>query len=155
MPALYAAETEESALAETIFHDVPLRPRALRILPLSRVAGRVLAAIRTRRDLQLVQLHDVGLDRLGLAASELTASPPTAYPETRGWAQALYGGTAADGLVWMSRRFNSARAFTLFGDRAAAGDLASAGAPLPLDLRPGIDLVYALAERADVVVVHE
>lgn len=154
VPSLYAAETQDAALAESIFHDVSLRPQALRILPLRKVAGRMLGALGTRRDLELVQLHDVALERLGLEPSELTSSPPSTYPRTRAWGQALHDAGAAAGLVWMSRQFNSAKACTFFGDRVFSGDFERVGPALPLDRRPGLDLVYALAERAGVVVVH-
>jgi hypothetical protein len=55
------------------------------------------------------------------------------YPQTRIWARAAH--TAGyDGIGWMSRRDNSARAYMLFGDRVQESDL---------EVVPGSGLVFA------------
>jgi hypothetical protein len=156
VPSFYAAESENAAIAETIFHDVPVRPAGLRVVSFSRkLRDRALSAVRTRREIELVQLHDLGLDRLGLRASEITDTDPSGYPTSRLWAQALHRCGAAGGLVWMSRRFNSYRAWTLFGDRVSSEDLEAASRPLPLWHGSGLDLVYELAESAGITVAHD
>ena len=90
VPALYAAETPEAAIAETVFHDVPLRPRTRRQLSAWKLERRWLTRLRSLRDLQLVELHHPGLGRLGLNPDEITATDPSRYPRTRQWAQALH-----------------------------------------------------------------
>jgi len=156
VPSFYAAESEDAAIAETVFHDVPVRPAGLRVVSFSRkLRDRVLSAVRTHREIQLVQLHDLGLERLGLRASEITDTDPSEYPTTRRWAQALHRCGAQGGLVWMARRFNSHRAWTLFGDRVASRDLEPVGGPLPLWRGSGLELVYELAEAAGITVAHD
>lgn len=156
VPALYAAESEAAAIAETVFHDVPVRPAGLRVVSFSRkIRDRELSALRTRREIELVQLHDLGLDRLGLRAPEITDTDPSEYPATRRWAEALHRCGAAGGLAWMSRRYNSKRVFTFFGDRVGPGDLQPLGEPLPLGRGPGLELVYELAEAAGITVTHD
>lgn len=151
VPAFYCAEDPYAALAETVFHDVP--NRGTRGVSFKRkIVGRVLSPLRTRRELTLVQLHDLGLKRLKLAPREITDTNPSAYPRTVEWAQALHDGTRCEGLVWMSRHFNSKKALTLFGDRASAPDLELAGSPISLWESPGVSLVYEIAEAADIAV---
>lgn len=154
VPSLYAAETRATAVAEAVFHDVPLRPKSERRVSFRKLQGRMLASFRTRRDLRFVELHHPGLARLGLEPGELTATDPSEYPRTRQWAQALYSHGAHDGLVWVSRLHNTGRAYTFFGDRVSEGDLEPWGEPLPLFEAPGLDLVYELAEAYGITIVH-
>ena len=171
VPSLYAAEDPFAALAESVFHDVPVRasrPRlalgaflgrddmvtdGLRGIRLrTHVHGRALSVVRTCRSLELVQLHDLGLRRLRVEAASMTDTNPSAYARTRAWAQALHGAGTADGLVWMSRQFNSKKALTLFGDRVGPDDLETVRGPISLSSPPGLYLVYEVAEAAGVTV---
>lgn len=173
VPSFYAAEDAFAALAETVFHDVPVRSsrfgqlagaltgdrellvRSVRGVSFRRqLAGRLLSELRTERDLSLVQLHDLGLKRLRLTAGEISATDPSRYPQTRSWAKALHEACPAAGLVWMSRLFDSRRAFALFGDRASEKDFHLVSAPLELWHGPGLQLVYEIARTADVAVFH-
>lgn len=121
VPVLYAGANPEAAVAETLLHDLGGTGG---FLPHEIYRGRVLSEVRPIRDLTLVQLHGGGLIKLGLEAQQLTATTAAHYPETVAWAQAAHRGVAtADGLVWMSRRWNSARCVMLFGDRVAGADL--------------------------------
>lgn len=155
VPALYAAEDRPTALAETVFHDVPLRPRGARRVSFRKLEARLLSTLRTRRDLRLVQLHHPGLGRLGLEPGEITATDPSEYPRTREWAQALHRHGSHEGLVWMSRLRNTGKAYTLFGDRVSRADLEPSGRSLALWERPGLDLVYELAEAYGITIVHD
>lgn len=171
VPALYGAENPQAALAETVFHEVPTRESRLGLLRglltgdrdvlvesqrgvryKSKIVGRVISQLRTGRDLLLVQLHDLGLKRLQLEATEITDTGPGAYERTREWAQALYDAAPCDGLVWMSRLFNSQKAVTLFGDRVSATDLEVVTAPLALWEGPGLALVHEIAEAAEITI---
>lgn len=173
VPTLYAAATAEAALAESVFHDVPVRRsrgavlvgtllarddlvlRGLRVVSYKRrVKGAMLTPLALLRDLSLVQLYDAGLDRLGVTAGELTAGPPKHYPRAREWAAALHR-LGFDGLIWMSRRRNSAQAVVLFGDRVEPGDLRVDSPSLPLDEGAGRALVYELAEHLGIMVSHD
>lgn len=154
IPSLYAAEQIPAALAETIFHDVPPRPHSSRRVAFRKLVGRRLSPILTRRDFRLVELHHPGLSRLGLEPRDLTDTPPTHYPRTRAWAQALHDAGTADGLVWMSRLHNAQKAYAFFGDRVSADDFESGGLSLPLDRGTGLDIVYEHAEAAGITIVH-
>lgn len=154
VPALYAAEGVGAALAESVFHDVPVRPRNDRRVAFSKLEGRVLSSIRTRRPLPLAELHHPGLGQLGLEPRDITDTYPSEYPRTRAWAQALHDAGGLQGLVWMSRLFNTERAYTFFGDRVSSDDFEITSDPVPLDDGPGLDLVYEHAEAADITIVH-
>lgn len=78
----------------------------------------------------------------------------TEYPRTVLWAQALHRAFAdIDGLLWMSRQFNAARALVLFGDRVRQAELVAAKPALPLRAGPGRKLVDEAANRAGIVIV--
>src|ERR1043165_8354964 len=63
VPALYAAENNDAAIAETLFRDVPLSG-LLKVVPRTRLAGLALSTIEPARDLTLVELLGNGLRRL-------------------------------------------------------------------------------------------
>lgn len=116
-PVLYAAETTDAARSETLLHDVPLRGG---ILHPGMYLHQLESRITITRDLALVSFLGLGLRRLGVPAEGLTATSASHYPFTRQWAQAAHH-TGADGIVWMSKRCNSDRAYMLFGDRVVDG----------------------------------
>lgn len=115
VPVLYAAETENAAVAETLLHDIPANGG---VLPYAQYSGKVMARIETTRPIDVAVLHGLGLRRLKVTANDLTASNATSYPETVEWAHAARR-AGLDGLVWMSRLCNDAKAYVLFGDRCA------------------------------------
>lgn len=114
----YSAASPEAAVHESILHNAV--PHAH--LPRAQWIRKVLTPLRTNRKLRLAQLHSDGLRRLGVHARDLTDTDSVQYPFTVEWAQAAHA-AGAGGLVWMSRQLNSVRAYCLFGDRVAAGDL--------------------------------
>lgn len=151
-PTLFAARDADTALAESVFHDVPIR--GLRRLARAALAERVLSRIVSRRELTLISLHGYGLQRLGVAHGELIESPPTAYPWTAEWGRALHAAHPhADGIVWMARRFTGRPALMLFGDRVGPEDIAVATAPTALWLGDGLDWVEAAAQRAGIALL--
>lgn len=152
---LYAAEAEDAAIAETVFHDLPVGGDAGRpVVPESRLAAYGVVRLRARRDLVLVELHGFGLRRLGLRAENLTDTGPEEYPKTVKWAAALHRAVPeADGLVWMSRQFNAEEALVLFGDRIGDAQLDELAPPLPLSAGPGRRAVDRAANAAGVLIV--
>ena len=62
--------------------------------------------------------------RPGLPGPGSTDTAASQYDRTVIWAQAAHAGTDVDGLVWMSRRWNSSKSMVLFGDRVSRSDLA-------------------------------
>ena len=120
VPALYLASSPEAAVAETLLHDLPVG------VP-SRLGRDVyenmrMSTVRVDSALRVAVFHGFGLRRLGVVAGQLTSTPTSRYPRTRPWAAAAHG-AGLDGAVWMSRQFDSEKAFVLFGDRVAAADL--------------------------------
>jgi hypothetical protein len=120
VPVLYVAETEEAAVSESILHDLPLNGG--RIFPegyLDRVAGR----LTCDRDLRLAQFAGGGLRRLGARPATLTDTDADTYADTVRWAEAAWSITECDGIMWMSRHWNTSRAIVLFGDRVRSSSL--------------------------------
>jgi hypothetical protein len=113
IPILYAAATEEAVVAETLLHDAPVSGG---ILPYDAYALTVMARLEVARPVRVAILHGMGLRQLKASAADLTASDANTYGETVKWAQAAHD-AELDGLVWMSRRCNDAKAYVFFGDR--------------------------------------
>jgi len=113
IPVLYAAATEEAAVAETLLHDIPVSGG---ILPYDKYARTVMARLQVARPVRVGILHGLGLRQLKVTAADLTASGAETYPETVKWAQAAHD-AEFDGLVWMSRLCNDAKAYVFFADR--------------------------------------
>jgi hypothetical protein len=153
VPVLYAGTSEEAALFETIFRDVPRAGPAKRVFP-TRYRGTGLSELVLTEDLVLADLRGPGLLRFGLRPRNLTDCSAAHYPETVRWAAALHRAFAGlDGLAWTSRQDNRATAVMLFGDRVPASALAAGSAPLRLDVAPGLLLLHATAEAADILLV--
>ncbi|TVP56829.1 MAG: RES domain-containing protein [Gemmatimonadales bacterium] len=153
VPVLYTAEGEDAAISETVFRDLPVGSREPAVVPESLLAFYGLVRLRARRDLALVELHGHGLRRLGLRPGSLTGTGPEGYPRTVEWARALHGALPeADGLVWMSRQFNSERAIMLFGDRAEEVDLERLGPGVPLRTGPGRVILDRAANASGVLI---
>jgi hypothetical protein len=115
VPVLYAADTEECALAESLLHDVPVAGGRLTY---DAYADSVLGRLVVRLDLRLASLRGLGLRRLGVSARQLTDTDASEYPRTVAWAAAAHA-AGFDGLAWTSRLCDDARAVVLFGDRCA------------------------------------
>lgn len=120
VPALYLAETREAALAETLLHDIPIGAPAT--LPRSIYANSVLAGLELKGQVRIAEFFGLGLRALGVEATQLSDTPMDNYPQTRKWAHAAHA-AGFDGIAWMSKRDNSARAYMLFGDRVQEDSL--------------------------------
>jgi len=101
---VYAAATEEAAVAETLLHDIPVGGG---VLPYNTYAPTVMARLEVTRPIRVGILHGLGLRQLEVTAAEITASGADTCPETVAWAQAAHD-VGLDGLVWMSRVCNDA-----------------------------------------------
>jgi len=153
VPTLYAGLDEDVALAEGLFHDVPIRPGLLRQYPLAGLEGRMISEIAPTRELRLIALHGYALQRLGVTHAELIETPAAAYEWTARWAAALHAANEdADGLLWMSRRFTGRRALMLWQQkgRVGRGDLTIIDSPQPLWEGTGRELVLQAAQRAGI-----
>jgi hypothetical protein len=149
VPTMFAARDDDTALAESVFHDVPVR--GLRQLPQAALDGRVLSRLACARDLRLLALHGYGLQRLGVTHGELIECGPAEYPWTARWGEALHAAAPdADGLVWMARRFTGRSSIMLFGDRVGQDDLEAQAQPLELWRGPGLELALEAAQQAGI-----
>jgi hypothetical protein len=115
VPIMYAADTEQAAIAETLLHDIPADGG---VLPYDQYAGKALVRLEVSRALRLAVLHGTGLRRLKVTAQDVTASPASTYGATVAWSEAAHA-IGLDGLVWMSRMCNDTKAYVFFGDRCA------------------------------------
>jgi hypothetical protein len=153
VPTLYAGVDEDVAIAEGLFHDVPIRPDALRHYYLAGLNGRVISELAPTRELALIELHGYGLQQLGVTHAELIETPAAGYEWTARWARALHAADPlADGMVWMSRRFTGRRAMILWEEpkRIEAGDLAITVEARPLWRDAGRKLVLQVAQQAGI-----
>lgn len=134
VPTLYAAASEEAALMETVLHDVPY-PSEGHIHDLDRDLGSPLhlSALALREPLKVVDLTQLGLQRIGLRVSQLFETNADDYPRTRQWAAWLREAMPqAQGLTWMCARHAEHAALVLWGDRVPAGAVVPEGEPRPL-----------------------
>lgn len=115
VPIMYAAATEEAAIAETLLHNIPVDGGAL---PYDDYSEKALARLKVTRDLRLAALQGMGLRRLKVSPEDVTSSPASTYPDTVHWAEAAHG-IGVDGMVWMSRLCNNSKAYVFFGDKCA------------------------------------
>jgi hypothetical protein len=154
VPTLYGANALDGALSESIFHNVPVR-RDGKAIRRSALTPMQVSTIAPRRDLTLVQLHGHGLIRLGVSRLELIDSEARHYDRTVAWAAALHARLEeADGLAWVSRKYDTSIALILFGDRVSRTELEVVRPALPLFLGEGFSEVQRIAEEADVVILE-
>lgn len=119
VPVLYAAESEEAAVCESILHDVPAKGGNAQHASY-RDSG--MGRFRPARDLKLAKFMGTGLRQLGLEHGQLTSTGRLDYPVTVQWAEAAHR-AGFEGVIWMSHRCNTDEAIMLFGDRVAVSDL--------------------------------
>jgi hypothetical protein len=106
------------------------------------------------RDLRLLQLHGFGLRRIGLSRPALIESEASEYERTAAWACAFHQWSEElDGLVWVSRQYDTSYSLVLFGDRVRREDLEAAAPPLPIGKGAGLKKVRHAAEQAGITIL--
>ncbi|EPT9140726.1 RES family NAD+ phosphorylase [Klebsiella michiganensis] len=154
IPTLYAGTTMDCALMETIFHDIS-HTAGFKSFDSGKLGGQVHSILKIAQPLQLVDLASVPLRKLGVTRKQLIDTEKDQYPATRRWAEAIYQQyPQVQGLSWISRQDDSARAVVLFGDRITQSALRSNDTSRSL-LEDGdaYDAVLDLAERIGVSVI--
>ena len=127
IPTLYAADSVEAAIHETILHDVPLAA-ARKSVPRHAVEDRRHSTLVVRRTLRLASLRAPDLMKWGLTPATLIGAMPTQYQRTARWAKAVHEQFAAvDGLIWTSNLCDPDSALLFFGDRVNVADLMVTG----------------------------
>jgi hypothetical protein len=155
IPTLYGGTTMGCALMETVFHDVP-HTAGFKTFDKGKLTGQLHSAVEVQQELQLVDLASVPLRKMGVTRKQLIDTDKDQYPATRKWAEAIYRQcTQAQGLSWISRQDDSARAVVLFGDRIPEHALRPRGSSRSLvDDADAYDAVLDLADRIGVNIVQ-
>lgn len=154
IPTLYGGTTFDCAAMETVFHDVPFAA-GFKSLDKRKLEGQVHSVLLPTKDLVLADLSTVALRKLGIERSQLIDTESDHYPNTRQWAQAIHAQCLdIQGLYWVSRQDDRARAVMLFGDRIDAATLVPQGASRNVMLDPDAYAeVLALADRIGVSLI--
>lgn len=151
VPTAYAADDEETALAEVLLRGVDaLSDGRTPRLYLKEVKGVEMVRLVPTREIPLARLNGPGLTRLKLLRTQVIDLYPSDYPYTATWAQALYDCPIdLAGILWTSRQNDSGRAVILWeGPLDPEQDLEQDGDPVPLDSEPGLELVRQAAAAA-------
>ena len=147
IPTLYGGVTFECAAMETIFHDVPFAV-GLKTYDKAKMIGQVSSQVTPTRDLVLADLSSTALRKIGIRRNQLIDTEKDRYPYTRAWAEAIHAQCPeVEGLCWVSRQDDRARALILFGDRVQMADLAPSGSSITIVSDAAV--YTALLELAD------
>jgi RES domain len=152
VPTMYGGEAEDAAIFESVLHDLSARSR--KSVPFSRVAARAICKVLPTRDLRLAAFHGYGLAKAKVKRTQLIDTPPRSYAQTAKWGQTVYDHPheQVDGIVWMSRQFDSQKALMLWSHRVAENELAPVGGTTRLlAAGEGFELVAAVSRRAGFV----
>jgi len=154
IPTIYAGITKNCAMMETIFHDVSFAA-GLKTYDKSKFEGQVHSTLEVLEELELVDLASVALRKLGITRKQLIDTEKNQYPTTRQWAERFYEQCpTAQGLTWISRQDDTARAMMFFGDRITPQSLGQTGESLSLiNNTATYDDVLELAEKLGVLIV--
>ena len=139
IPTMYGGNTFSCAAMESVFHDVPLAP-GFKSYDKRKLDGQVYSVLMPTSDLVLADLSSVALRKLGITRKQLIDTEKNRYPDTRLWAEAIHTQCLdIQGLFWVSRQDDQARAMILFGDRIDAALLVQQGVSRSL---PGDTEIY-------------
>lgn len=154
IPTLYGGDTFQCAAMETVFHDVPF-VAGLKTYDKAKLIDQMSSPLDPTRDLVLADLSSTALRKLGVERIQLIDTEKDHYPHTRAWAEAIHAHCPdVEGLCWVSRQDDRARAVVLFGDRASSADLKRHAASVRILSDPDVyaDLIE-LADRIGVQIV--
>ncbi len=139
---------------ETVFHDVPFAV-GLKTYDKAKLIGQISSQVLPTRDLVLADLSSTALRKLGVGRIPLIDTEKDRYPQTRVWAEAIHARCPdVDGLCWVSRQDDRARALVLFGDRVQSTDLAPNGSSITIASDPAVyTSLLELADRIGVKII--
>lgn len=149
IPTIYGGTTLECAAMETVFHDVPHGP-GLKSVAKRKLRKHHYSRLQPAADLTLADLGSIALRKIGIPRVDLIDSNKDIYPQTRAWAEAIHAQCPdVQGLGWVSRQDDSARALILFEDRLPPDLFSSVEAPV--DIVADAETFTALIELADLI----
>ncbi|MNF36187.1 RES domain protein [compost metagenome] len=131
IPTLYAGESIDAALMESVFHDVP-HSGDLKTYSISKFDGQMISELTLTQDVLMAKLHGPALRSLGIKEADLIHSEASEYQNTRAWAEKIHASEPnAQGLKWKSKQAGGL-AFMFFGDRidGNAFSVSTPGTPL-------------------------
>lgn len=130
-PYLYAASTDNAALAETLLRDLDPDDTGGRFLPKPSWSARQLSRLETTSDLEMITLCS-GTDLAAIGQDTwLTSCASDDYPQTRAWSQWLRGRSpTAAGIAWLSKREPATPSYVFFGDRVPTDPFTTTAGPL-------------------------
>ncbi|MGL5128580.1 MAG: RES family NAD+ phosphorylase [Aeromonas popoffii] len=118
IPTLYAGESIDVALMESVFHDVP-HSGDLKTYSISKFDGQMISELTLTEDVLMAKLHGPALRHLGITEAELIHSDASEYQHTRAWAEKIHASEPnAKGLKWDSKQAGGLT-YMYFGDRIA------------------------------------
>lgn len=153
-PTLYGGSSRTCAMMETIFHDIPHTP-GTKNYDEAKLNSLLHSTVKLNTPLILVSLESISLHKLGVERKQLIDTEKDQYPQTRKWAEAFHQQCPdVQGMQWVSRQDDAAKAYVLFGDRIGGDVLESIGDSKSLIGNPDTnDAVYDLAEQIGVNIV--
>ncbi|HEX7855049.1 MAG TPA: RES family NAD+ phosphorylase [Sphingobium sp.] len=147
IPTIYGGTTFECATMETVFHDVPFAP-GLKTVEKRKLRGHEHSQLLPTEKLTLADLSATALRNIGVTRAQLIDTEKDQYPYTRTWAEAIHAQCRdVQGLCWISRQDDRARAIVLFGDRVTLKPF-SIHVP-PLDILKDMTTYARLIDLAD------
>lgn len=152
---LYAGDSLEIGIAEAVlrWHGQIVPGEHITLSEAGQLQDRRVSHLRTTRTLNLIDATGLGLARIEAVVADIMQRPENAglvttgakflgddifqcgedeYALTRGWCAWFRTQCPdADGLMWVSRQFNTGRCLALFSDRCQT-DLVRVGSSVPL-----------------------
>jgi hypothetical protein len=129
-PFMYAGESVDVALTETLLRDLPPDDAGVLQLPRPAITGRRISAIASSVPLPLVSLCDAAALSAVSQDTWLVSCDQQFYAQSRHWAHWIRSKAPdAAGYAWTSHRHLGQRAFVLFGDRIPAGAITTVADP--------------------------
>jgi hypothetical protein len=152
IPTMYAATNLESAVHETVFHEIQhdAKHKSVRFDEIEQLDYSI---IRPQRDFVLASLFEPDLNRWGLTRRQLIDTFAADYVETAKWAIAMHDAFSdIDGLVWTSRRCDPEKAYVLFGDRVLPHQLDAAHQVHISETNALLLQIRGFADRANILI---
>lgn len=154
IPTLYGGDSFECAAMETVFHNVPYAT-GYKSVDKGDFEAQVYSTLVLTQDVTVADLGSIALRKLGISRGDLIETEECFYPQTRLWAEAIHAQCPnLQGLSWISRQHDEARAVMFFGDRIDAGVLVQNSVSLSLVGDAGLHArILVLAERMGVDII--
>lgn len=151
IPTIYAAETFECALCETVLRSpdgavMQTNGKRQRVSP-QKWKEYAYSTVKLETDINLLDISTQGQRHLGLDHSVLTSGPTSTYPKTRSWAEAFYRTFRdIDGIFYHSHQWSPEYACILFGSRAS-GKVEETGKTVSLTDSQLHKQIFEIADR--------